>query len=1384
MQIRHFLSIAALVLNSLCISSQPIRFFNSDRDISNSMVTSIRQDAFGFMWIATEDGLNRFDGLNFTTYRNIPSDSTSLMSNFVRTLFVDRNGTLWIGLINGLLIYDPFHESFREIPLYRDTIRLKPHVTSIFETNAGDILVGTSGQGLLKIKQGEMAGVADMELKSQLSSEFIEAVFQDFYGRLWIGTENKGVNMHDPTTGKMHSFQHLSAQVGSISCNYITSITEDYRKNIYIGTINGGLNRFNENTRTFEVIPTSSETNHYLPIKSVYADSKNNLWIGTIGKGLWQLNNSRAILEQTNTLSTRFDLNKSKIHAITSDHEGNLWLGVYLRGVMMIAGRSNRFNTIAYQQFGQKGIGLGCIMAIAEDKNNNIWIGTDTEGFYRINHHTKEIVHHRLGTRREQTLPYGVRSIFFDSRGRMWIGTSLDGFFNFDPETGRSRQFKHNPRDPNSLSNDKVQCFAEDKEGNLWIGTSGGGVNEFNPETGNITRHQHNPLSYNTICNNWVNTIFVDGEGLIWIGTYNRISVFNPTTQTWRLVSVANGLLPNNVIFYITEDSSGYIWIGTNDGLVRYDKTTSTSRFFTTSDGLTNNVVTAILEGDKGQMWISTHNGVSMFSPEDDSFQNFYVYDGLQGNEFRRNSALRNRAGELFFGGINGFTWFVPGQITRENRTPKVYISNLYLLNKPVQIGEKFDNRKILPISILKTDTIRLASQHNNFSLEFSTIGFNNPERITYKYRLVGFDNKWITTGSTNRRVTYTNLEPGKYIFEIKVVDNENVSDVRQVYMIISPPWWATWWFRLAYMMIGALLIYSIYAYIKNRIKLKHEKIEFEHQKNMSEAKLRFFTNISHEIRTPLTLITEPLRKLMSENKENYALMKNFQIMAKNSGRLNRLVDQLLDVRKIEQGEMIISYSQINLIRFIEDIMEAFDSLAIKKNIKFSLATSIDSLQVWIDPDNFDKVVYNVLSNAFKYTPLDGEIKLTIKTGIDPGANSFLKEYAEISISDTGMGISDDKLEKIFDRFYQEKNEQIGGSGTGIGLHLSRSFVKMQHGIIFAQNRTDRQGSIFIIRIPLGSAHIANAQIKHLQPNGIPYTNKEKRFTYIDQTIDNEDITFKDIKNKKKTNYKVLLIDNDEQMRLYLQNELSADFKVITCANGKDALDTVHNKTPDLLITDLTLPVMDGITLCRKLKSNPLTSHLPLIIISSKTQDEFLDQSLHVGVDAFFTKPFQTEKLRMSITNLLQNRERIKTKYAPGGNVNVSEKIYISADQSLMDKVLEIIEKRISDPTLNAGDLSRLVGMSRVHLFRRLKKITGQAPSDFIRKIRLQKAAQLLDWKTGFVKEIAFEVGFTSLSYFSRCFHEFYGIKPREYANREKEKHLDKAENAEEVHVK
>jgi ligand-binding sensor domain-containing protein/signal transduction histidine kinase/AraC-like DNA-binding protein len=1357
-----FFLLLTLFLNGY---SQPVRFYSSDREISNSMITKILQDKQGFIWIATEDGLNRFDGLKFKIYRSLRNDPSALTSNFVSTLYTDKKGRLWVGCINGLMIYNPDNESFKEIRLFRDTMLLQPHVKAILESQNGDILIATSGHGLVIIKKDTETGYADLDLATHLSSLFLECLYEDSSGKLWIGSENEGINFFDPATRRNKIYRHEPFQPNSLSSNYITAIGEDNRGNILIGTLNGGLNKFEPKKDNFTIIKAESESEFNLPVKSLFMDGKKNLWVGTNGKGLWKYNPVKEKLESKEIITSRFDMKKSNIPSITEDNEGNLWLGIFQKGILMVTDKPNHFNTFAYQQFGQKSIGSGCIMGISEGKDGQIWVCSDSEGLFKVNVLTGAIQNFPIEKVHPELRSGTFTCVCADKNGIIWLGTLLEGFIRFDPVTGQYKSFRHIQENNNSLSNDKVKCIIQDNKGLLWIGTSGGGLNRFDPVSGKFIHFFNTPGDLVPgICNNWINTIFCDSEGLIWIGTYKRLSIYDPGTGNFRMLSTSNGLLPNNIVYCVTEDKEGKIWIGTNDGMACYDKKTDRSKFYSTNEGLSNNLICSILEDDNNQFWIATHLGISCYSKNDSSFNNFYEYDGLQGNEFRRNSACKTRNGKLFFGGINGFTWFEPDKIITSSTVPDVYITNLILFNKAVKTGEKVDKRIILKKIIDETDTLALSWQDKSFSLEFSIIGFSNPERYTYQYRLDGFDNNWINAGPTERRATYTNLGHGKYLFNVRARDKQTVSETKKLLVWILPPWWATRTFKAASLLLVLLFLGFIFQYIHSRFKHRQELLRLEHLEKINQAKFQFFTNISHEIRTPLTLIAGPLEKLISENSDK-SLDKSYRIMSQNTHRLLRLANQLLDIQKIDQGQLLMRFAPVNMVAFLSEIMQAFDHLCEKKQISFRFFHEKEDLEVWIDPDNFDKVIYNVLANAFKFTPDKGEIFIRLVTGENDEVKGYLHQFAEISVTDSGPGIDEEETSRIFERFYQIGNHQKITPGTGIGLHLSKTLIEMQFGTISAENRSDTNGSIFRIRIPLGKDHVTEYERTSQTKN----SSLEGLSTHLPEYLDINDEKEEEIsleKPKTKTRYKILIADDDHEIRKYVSAELGNFFRMAHCSNGKEALETILQEKPDLVISDIVMPQMDGFTLCRKLKSNPATSHLPFLLLTAHTEEEYRNQGLDSGADAYIVKPFQTDHLKRTIFNLLMNRERIKMSFSPGGNINAGKTPFSSVDETLINRIVQIIEERIADPAFNTEVLSRETGMSRVHLFRKMKQITGQSASDFIRKFRMQKAAYLLAGNKGFIKEIANETGFTSLSHFSHSFREYYGISPGEYAER------------------
>jgi signal transduction histidine kinase/AraC-like DNA-binding protein len=719
----------------------------------------------------------------------------------------------------------------------------------------------------------------------------------------------------------------------------------------------------------------------------------------------------------------------------------------------------------------------------------------------------------------------------------------------------------------------------------------------------------------------------------------------------------------------------------------------------------------------------------------------------LQGNEFSRGAAFQSADGELFFGGVNGITTFFPKDIRPNERILNVYPTEFYLFGK----------QATFPQPLMETKSITLEAEENVFAIEFSTLEYDNPQGVTYHYRLENFDGTWLTTAPGNNRIGYTNLNPGKYTLLFQAMDKENQSEIKSIEIIINQPWYWSWWAKCIYLILLILLVWSITHYLLEKIHHKNELLRLEHAEQLNEAKLQFFINISHEIRTPMTLIMGPMEKLLMNNKDPET-HNTYVLIYRNAQRILRLINQLMDVRKIDRGQMHLKFRETDMVGFIKDVMQAFEYMAKKKNIEFEFIFSEPLLKVWIDLNNFDKVLFNIFSNAFKYTPEQGKITVELTTE----ENIFT-----IKISDTGIGIDQDKIEKIFERFYQIDSEITNSNfGTGVGLHLSRSLVHLMRGSIHAENRPDMQGSSFIVRMPLGNSHLNEDEIIRI-PDEAPLATfaYSKKDDLIETMINVEDL-LPTAKAKAKTKYRVVIVEDDLEINNYIKNELSPFYHITQTHNGKEGLDVILKTQPDLVVSDIMMPVMDGVTLCKKLKSNINSEHIPVVLLTAKSKEEDLSEGLSIGADAYIVKPFNPEILKKTIANLLGNRERLKSKSQNQTEGKIAKIEMRSQDEILMNKLLKLINENLDNPDLNVNMLSDKVGMSRVHLHRRLKELTNQPASDFIRSIRLKQAGELLLSKKLSISEVAYRVGYSTLSHFSSSFKEFYGVSPKEYVER------------------
>lgn len=1345
------------VISSFTAYAQTGRFYTTDGGLSSSLINHFFQDSKGFMWTATEYGLNSFDGLRFANYWHVSGDSTSIKNNYVRTLFEDSRQNLLIGCIDGLMRYDRETNTFSEIPMIRAGKQVFPHVTQMQELHNGEIWMTTTGQGMFRLDEQRKQAVSVDELLRQSNYNFQSCFYEDSYYNLWIGTYGNGLICYMPATKEARVFKYPT-----LNDNNIAAIIEDKQGNLFVGTQKRGLSCYNRKKNTFTPVPYVGNG-----ALSVYCMAlvDGQLLVGTDGQGLKLYNPVKKQLEDYTINTAPMDFSEGKIHTILEDKDKNLWLGLFQKGIVLIPKQSNPFEYYGSKSTYYNPIGQGCVMSIFQDSNQHLWIGADNEGIYELDAEGGCLRHYQPGSS-SHSVANTIMCIYEDSEKNLWLGSYTRGIAKLNRKTGVCDYSL-------PVDNEKILSITEDKQKNLYIGTLGSGFYQYNLQTGSLKHYESakdetGDLKRNELVNDWINYIFCDSEGFIWLGHYKGVSCFNPLTGSFINYRQVNTLISGCVGYAIQEDYSGNIWAGTTDGLYCFNKKTEELKRFTTADGLSNNVICGLCEDSRHDIWLSTYMGISKYDVKNNRFVNYYSGDGLQGNEFTHGAFYKDKKGKIYFGGINGVTYFSPESIGSVSKETNVWVTDFYVFNHPIHKNSLSGGEPVIDTSVQDANQFRLSYKDNTFSIVFSTLQYNNPEQISYQYKVDELGSQWLSTEPGVNRVTYNNLPPGQYTFQVRALNYGNYSETRTVKILITPPWYQTWWAYCVYITLAGLLVLGIVNYILSCMRHRREIMKREHAEQLNEAKLQFFINISHEIRTPMTLIINPLEKLLADKRDG-ELHKTYLMIYRNAQRILRLINQLMDVRKLDKGQMFMKFRETDMVGFIADLMQTFEHMARKKNIRFVFKHEMPQLKVWIDLNNFDKVLMNILSNAFKYTPDGGEVQVSLSTGRDITRRDALRDYFEIVITDSGIGIDRNKIERIFERFYQIDNDVTKSNfGTGIGLHLSRSLVQLHHGIIFAENREDAPGSRFIIRIPLGSAHLRTDELETVDADTVMFHTVDKPvLAKLEEELMMEEEE-PQTGTKAKTRLRILVVEDEIEIKAYLKSELSDEYKVETCNNGKEAYDLILRDTPDLVISDVMMPEMDGLALCRKIKQNTNVNHVPIILLTAKSKPEDTLEGMETGADAYMVKPFNTELLKRTIANLIANRRLLRNKFSGAQQQEDKiEKITMkSGDEILMGKIMKVVNEHLDDPALNVEMLASEVGLSRVHVHRKLKELTNLSTRDFIKNIRLQQAATLLaqDHKLT-VSEIAYATGYINLSHFSSSFREKYGMSPKEYMN-------------------
>jgi signal transduction histidine kinase/ligand-binding sensor domain-containing protein/DNA-binding response OmpR family regulator len=1355
-------------------AGQSVRFehLTSEDGLSYSVIKCFIQDHKGMIWIGTGNGLNKYDGNKFKVYRNIPGDSTSISYNWINRLYEDSAGQLWIGLISGgLCRYNREMDNFvRYVPIKDDTTSLKGRrVNAIYEFKDGNqstLWIGTVGAinkfnpETNNFKHYYPEG---KKRRYKTNNNFLGTIVHDGSNRLWISTWREGLFYYDAVGDRFVRYQPSK----NFKIKFVLSLyaTKEQGKDIlWAGTYIDGLYKIEiESGKVKQFLhekeSAGDETKN--SIFAIYPDTDlpgADLWLGSYN-GLYRFNTiNETYFNYKYDVGHSESLNSDFIEAVYKDKSGLVWIGTD-RGVNKLNPLFSNFHNLGQNNTSQNNLSNNTVTAICGTEisgRKTLWIGT-SNGLKKYDPKTGQISYIINDPNSVSSLSNNYIMSILYSNNFLWIGTN-NGLNRINPITCKIKRYFIPDTDPAA---NQIYTLAEDEAGVIWMGTLGSPIYSFDPKNEKFSRH----IGYSSVY-----SLFFDSFGYLWTGLQaglRRINL-NSKKSTWYWHnSKDESTISHNEISAILESKNKTLWIGTAAGLNKYNRETESFIRYTDKDGLPSNLICAILEDDHGNLWISTSKGISKFNPENITFKNFDAGDGLQGNEFKYLSAYKNKRGEMFFGGTNGLTMFHPDRIKNNTFIPPVVLTDFQIFNKNIRPGEN----SILKNNITETKEILIPYDQSVFSFEFAALDYFNPKKNQYAYQMEGIDPNWVYIDASRRFATYTNLDAGEYTFRVKGSNNDGLwnEEGTSVKVIILPPWWKTNWAYTFYLIFFGFVVYGVWRFQTNRLKMKQQmemkNFEADKLREVDKMKSHFFANISHEFRTPLTLIKGPVKQMLDE-KFVGNIKEQYKMILRNSDRLLGLINQILDLSKLESGEMKLKVSKTDIIKYLKGLVQSFSSFAERKKISLKFDNKIKILMGYIDHDKLEKIITNLLSNAFKFTPESGVVEVAVLTTPLPAASPFSKggtRGVQISISNTGTGIPADQIEKIFDRFYQvDDNYKKDSEGSGIGLALTKELVEVCHGEISISSIPNKT-TTFFVTLPIAKEFFKEDEIVVSTPQISPFTKGGLRGV-AEYYSESEKIEQKSIAQKIAP--LILIVEDNPDVTGYIRSFMENGYRILTAENGKEGLKKTIEKYPDLVISDVMMPEMDGFELCQKIKSDERISHIPVILLTAKADLISKLEGLEFGADDYINKPFEADELKVRSKNLIEQRKRLREKFARLAELQPNEIAVTSTDEKFLERLMTVFEDYISDPEFSTEKCAREVGMSRMSLNNKLKALTNKSTHEFIRTLRLKRAAQLLKNATGSVAEVAYSVGFNNTSHFAKAFRQQFGQSPSTFANK------------------
>lgn len=1350
MKIKTILTITVL-LYIATTTAQPltIKRLGIEQGLSNNYVVSITQDKQGFLWFATESGLNKFDGSSFRTYKKYSNPLKGISGNELNKVYADKfDDIVWIATQRaGLNAFDYKTETFTAFN-HDDQNRSSVVTNDITDiTNAGDgnlwIATYHGGVDYYDKKTKKFTHYNQSTLPS-LASNGVWSVTDDGKGHLYIGHVSAGLSVLSLSDKKIRHFINQPGVSNSLPGNEVRSIYIDRNDNVWIGT-NNGLALFNPDGGTFVVFrniknkPNSLLANVVFSIKQM---DDNRIWIGTenggisildIRQGLF-LSPENVSFENIRYADDQSGLSNPTVRSIYQDSFHNIWIGTYGGGVNFVSSRPQVFNTWSYSPIPSVKNRLNNKVAwgICADSENHLWIGTDGGGInYFVNGENVRTYKKENGELTDNAILSAIK----DSEGNLWFGTFYGGANFYNSKTRKFSQIKIG--DDNTKD---FRCFYEDGNKNMWMGTNKG-LHSYNLLTKEIKTYT---TENSALRENFVRAISQDERGRLWIGTFGEgLYVFEKDMKLVKILYAGSGFC-SNTINHIFRDSKGRMWIATGEGLALFSAPTDLLLFkvFTEKDGLANNYVRAITEDAQHNIWISTNAGISRYSPEKNKFYNYNHFDGIPMGDFMSGSVTKTSDGTIYFGSQNGVSYFNPLLVPTETKLSPTIITGCEIYDNQIALSE---NETVIPV----VSEIKLNHKQNTFRISFDVLDYSLNHQVEYIYMLKGLEDSWYNTQGENS-VTFRNLSPGTYEFKVKarIKNQEWTDNITSMKITISPPFWLTWWAKGIYTLLAIAILFFIIRFYKRKLMLENslylEKTNHLQEQELNNERLRFYTNITHELRTPLTLILGPLEDMLGDTTLSPKQIGKISIIHQSAARLLNLINQILEFRKTETQNKKLCVSRANLADLIREIGVKYKELNRNKNISFSISIESEEVLLFFDREIITIILDNLISNAIKYTE-EGEISLILRA-----VEEEQVKYTEIEVRDTGHGISAENLPLIFDRYYQAEGKyQV--SGTGIGLALVKNLVAIHEGRIFADSKPD-EGTSFRVQI------ITN----NIYPDALHDDTQAYKQT---AEIYKEPTEAADAKRL------VLVVEDNADIRDYIKNSLSDFYDVITVNEGQSGLEAAYTHIPDIIISDIMMPIMDGMELCKTLKGDVRTSHIPVILLTAKDTLQDKTEGYTIGADSYITKPFSGNLLHSRVSNLLESRRKIAEQVS--SNTAQKKAMMIESlsklDNEFIEKITAIIEKDLDSDKIDVAYIADQMFMSHSTLYRKVKALTGMTANEFIRKVKIRNAERMLLTGKYTISEVAYSVGMNSVTYFRQCFKEEYGVSPSEYIKHIKE---------------